>query len=84
MRVIVIGGTGHIGSYLIPKLVTAGHEVVCISRQGGETLRENPAWQPLEHIAIDRTTAEEKGNFGERIRELRGAVVIDLDLFYAQ
>ncbi len=81
MRVIVIGGTGHIGSYLIPKLVTAGHEVVCISRHGGETLRENPAWQPVEHIAIDRTTAEEKGNFGERIRELRGEVVIDLICF---
>src|SRR5680860_783184 len=81
MRVIVIGGTGHIGSYLVPKLVTAGHQVVCISRQEREPLRGDPAWQLVEHITIDRTTAEEKGNFGERIRELRGEVVIDLICF---
>ena len=27
MRVLVIGGTGHIGSYLVPRLLLAGHEV---------------------------------------------------------
>ena len=26
-RVVVIGATGHIGSYLVPRLVRAGHEV---------------------------------------------------------
>ncbi len=33
MKVIVIGGTGHIGTYLIPRLVKAGHDVICVSRQ---------------------------------------------------
>lgn len=32
MRVVVIGATGHIGSYLIPRLVEAGHAVVGICR----------------------------------------------------
>ncbi|MCA9890882.1 MAG: NAD-dependent epimerase/dehydratase family protein, partial [Anaerolineae bacterium] len=32
MKVVVIGGTGHVGTYLVPRLVEAGHEVVCISR----------------------------------------------------
>jgi nucleoside-diphosphate-sugar epimerase len=32
MRIVVIGGTGHIGSFLVPRLVRAGHEVVNISR----------------------------------------------------
>ena len=30
MRVLVIGGTGHIGTYLSPQLVEAGHTVVCV------------------------------------------------------
>lgn len=81
MRIIVIGGTGHIGTNLIPKLVTAGHEVVCISRQKRQPLREDPAWESVEHIAIDREEAEGRGNFGKRIRELRGEVVIDLICF---
>ena len=28
MRIVVIGGSGHIGSFLVPRLVRAGHEVV--------------------------------------------------------
>ncbi|HEX4215236.1 MAG TPA: NAD-dependent epimerase/dehydratase family protein, partial [Candidatus Dormibacteraeota bacterium] len=32
MRVVVIGGRGHIGTYLVPRLVERGHEVVNVSR----------------------------------------------------
>ena len=32
MHVLVTGGTGHIGSYLIPELVAAGHEVTGLAR----------------------------------------------------
>ena len=28
MRVVIIGGSGHVGTYLAPRLVEAGHEVV--------------------------------------------------------
>jgi nucleoside-diphosphate-sugar epimerase len=31
-RVVVIGATGHIGTYLVPRLVDAGHEVTVVSR----------------------------------------------------
>jgi tetracycline resistance efflux pump len=27
MRVVIIGGTGHVGTFLVPRLVMAGHEV---------------------------------------------------------
>ena len=42
MQVVVIGGTGHIGTYLSPQLVEAGHAVTCVSRG----LRE--AYQPMK------------------------------------
>ena len=31
-RVVVVGATGHIGTYLVPRLVRAGYEVVALSR----------------------------------------------------
>jgi NAD(P)-dependent dehydrogenase (short-subunit alcohol dehydrogenase family) len=30
MVIVVIGGTGHIGTYLIPRLVAARHEVILV------------------------------------------------------
>ncbi|HEY0246836.1 MAG TPA: NAD(P)H-binding protein [Gryllotalpicola sp.] len=32
MRVLVTGGTGHSGSYIIPELIAAGHEVAALAR----------------------------------------------------
>ncbi len=32
MKAIVIGGCGHIGSFLVPMLVKAGYEVTAVSR----------------------------------------------------
>ena len=31
-RVVIIGGSGHVGTYLVPRLVEAGYEAVNVSR----------------------------------------------------
>ena len=38
-RIVVIGATGHIGTYLVPRLVRGGHEVIAISRGAHEPYR---------------------------------------------
>ena len=81
MRVLVIGGTGHIGTHLIPRLVSGGCEVICASRGEREPYLSGNAWKQVRRVAIDRTREEEAGTFGERIAELDPDVVIDLICF---
>ena len=45
-RVVVIGATGHIGSYLVPRLVRGGHEVIAMSRGTREPYHAEPAVGP--------------------------------------
>lgn len=77
MKVVVIGGTGHIGTYLVPHLVEAGHEVVNVSRGQRQPYHPHSAWKQVQSVAIDREAADKAGTFGEQIRALRPDVVID-------
>ncbi|MGR6913867.1 NAD-dependent epimerase/dehydratase family protein [[Actinomadura] parvosata] len=81
MRVVVIGGSGHIGTYLIPRLVGAGHEVINVSRGKREPYTPHGAWQQVTTVVADRKAEEADGSFGRRIAELDGEVVIDLICF---
>ena len=81
MRVIVIGGTGHIGTYLSPLLVEAGHDVVSVSRGQRQPYRGHEAWQQITCVALDRTVEESAGTFGQRIAELAPDVAIDLTCY---
>jgi len=78
MRVVVIGGTGHLGSYLVPKLVEAGAEVLCVTRGMKTPYRENATWKRVRQVEVDRAAEEAAGNFGKRIAALEGDIVIDL------
>ncbi|WP_136689257.1 NAD-dependent epimerase/dehydratase family protein [Halorhabdus amylolytica] len=81
MRVTIIGATGHIGTYLVPRLVRAGHEVVSVSRGESDPYRDDGAWQSVESVEIDRENAEERGEFGEEILATDPDAVIDLICF---
>src|SRR6188768_2065200 len=81
MRVVVIGATGHIGSYLVPRLVRRGHEAVCVSRRKRQPYVADPCWADVSYAVLDRSAEEERGQFGERVAELRPDVVIDLTCY---
>ena len=81
MRAVVIGGTGHIGTYLIPRLIASGHEVINISRSKRAPYREDSAWKLVTNIELDRSEEEIAGKFGKQVRDLRPDVVIDLICF---
>ncbi len=81
MRVVVIGGTGHIGTYLVPRLAFAGHEVLSVSRSKRVPYRKHGAWSRVTSIELDRSTDGQSGQFENAIRDLHPDVVIDLISF---
>jgi uncharacterized protein YbjT (DUF2867 family) len=54
MRIVIIGSTGHIGTYLVPRLVAAGHEVIAVSRNQRAPYQESAAWQRVTRVQTDR------------------------------
>ncbi|WP_049572829.1 NAD-dependent epimerase/dehydratase family protein [Nonomuraea sp. SBT364] len=81
MRVVVIGASGHIGTYLVPRLVEAGHEVVAVSRGTRQPYTPHGAWRKVTTVVADREAEEAAGTFGARIAGLGGDAVIDLICF---
>ena len=81
MRIVVIGGTGHVGTYLVPRLVEAGHAVICISRNQRDPYQPHGAWGEVEMLEIDREESELQGVFGQQIADLEADVVIDMICF---
>ncbi len=80
-RVVVIGATGHIGTYLVPRLVDGGHEVIAVSRGERGPYHASPQWDAVTKVSADRDAEDANGTFGDRIAALRPDVVIDLICF---
>lgn len=75
MKIVVIGGAGHIGTYLTPRLAKAGHEVISISRGINKPYIEDPAWEKVKQMKLDRSKTED---FSQKIADLNADVVVDL------
>jgi nucleoside-diphosphate-sugar epimerase len=74
MRVAIIGGSGHIGSFLTPRLVEAGHGVLSVSRAQRRPYVLHGAWKKVEQVPLDRNDPD----FATKVRDLEPDIVIDL------
>jgi len=80
-RVVIIGGSGHVGTYLVPRLVSAGFEVVSVSRGQRQPYQSNGAWEFVRTVTLSREAEENAGTFAGKIREMRPDIVIDMICF---
>ena len=53
-RVVVIGATGHIGSYLVPRLVLGGHQVIAVSRGAAPLMTEGGSVMTMSYYAAEK------------------------------
>jgi nucleoside-diphosphate-sugar epimerase len=81
MRVVIVGAMGHIGTFLVPRLVNAGHEVIVVSRGKREPYLASTAWNAVRRIEMDRAAEDEAGTFGSRIAGMDADAVVDLLCF---
>jgi nucleoside-diphosphate-sugar epimerase len=80
-RAVIIGGSGHVGTYLVPRLVDAGFEVVNVSRRQREPYAPDAAWKQVRPVELDREVEDRAGTFGPKIRDLAPDIVIDMICF---
>jgi len=79
MKVLVIGGTGHIGSYLVPRLVMGGHEVHVVARRPRPQYTDSRlGWSGVRWIVADRTAEEQSDAWARRMAGIEVDVVMDL------
>lgn len=76
-KVIVIGGKGRVGSYLIPMLRETGFEVINISRGQTTPPREEAFWSKVQQVNLDRNQED----FPKNVLGLKPDVVIDMVCF---
>lgn len=75
MRVVVIGATGHIGTYLIPMLVDNGYETIAVTRKLSQPYEDAPAWHKVERVLMDR---ENDPKFIDKLKALNPDIIVDL------
>jgi nucleoside-diphosphate-sugar epimerase len=80
-RIVIIGGSGHVGSYLVPLLVERGHQVINVSRGAAAPYRRHSAWSEVESVLLDRRAEEQAGTFGDSIAALKADIVVDMIAF---
>jgi nucleoside-diphosphate-sugar epimerase len=81
MKITVIGGKGHVGTYLVPRLVELGHEVTCVSRGRRAPYLPRAAWASVRQVSLDREKLEAEGRFAAEIAALAPEAVIDMICF---
>lgn len=57
MKVLVIGGTGHVGKFMVPMLVEAGCEVA-VAGSGRTPVPESKQWKKVHYIKCDINSSD--------------------------
>jgi len=70
-----------VGTYLVPQLVEAGHEVINLSRSQRQPYQPHGAWKSVRQVVADREAEDAAGTFGRRVRQLKPDVVVDMICF---
>ena len=70
---MVVGGTGHVGQFMVPKLVDAGLEVIVVG-SGKTPLPENKQWSHVKYLKYNVNEADERSTLAEVAPE----VVVDM------
>ncbi|HOE11031.1 MAG TPA: NAD(P)-dependent oxidoreductase [bacterium] len=52
MKVLVVGGTGHVGLHLVPKLLARGIQVTVLS-SGRTRMPDDPVWERAQYVRHD-------------------------------
>lgn len=81
MKIVILGATGHVGGYLVPRLVELGHEVTAVSRGRREPYQAHEAWKQVRLETLDREALEADGSFADKILALSPEIVIDMICF---
>ena len=75
MKAVVIGGAGHIGTYLVPMLVKAGFETVVITRTMSEPYEQDYAWKQAQRVLLDRS---KDVDFIDKLKSMNPDIIVDL------
>lgn len=79
MKILITGATGHIGSYLVPRLIDAGYEVLAIARNPEPKYSfAQQQWEKVQWIVADCRTEEQTGRWSQRLDEIQCDIVVDL------
>ena len=75
MKVVIIGGSGHIGTFLIPMLINKGYETICVTRGKSKPYVDDPAWKKVIKVTLDRVNDKD---FEQKIMEMKPDIIVDL------
>jgi nucleoside-diphosphate-sugar epimerase len=73
MKVIVIGGAGHVGQFMVPKLLEAGMEIVVVG-SGSTPMPKGGVWEKVQYLACDVGNSQEL----KKLSHQQPEVVIDM------
>lgn len=72
MKILVVGGTGHVGTFLVPQLVESGHDVY-VGTRGTTPMQSDKAFQGAKFIKVDASDE----NSLESLKEYGFDTVVD-------